>query len=74
MSNPNFGVLYLETYKDIDGLSKVFCIGYSTILDKNRVTSFYLSDYSPSLDSNLLIILCIDSLLIPKYNNFIFYN
>ena len=73
MSNPNFGVLYLETYKDIDGLSKVFCIGYSTILDKNRVTSFYLSEYSPSLDSNLLIILCIDSLLIPKYNNFIFY-
>ena len=73
MSNPNFGVLYLETYKDIDGLSKVFCIGYSTILDKNRVNSFYLSDYSPSLDSNLLIILCIDSLLIPKYNNFIFY-
>lgn len=78
MSNPNFGTLDLETYEDIESnlksksKSKVYAIGYVTLRERDKINTFYLSDI-PSLDSNLLVILCIDSMLIPKYHNYIFY-
>nr|YP_010697791.1 DNA polymerase [Porodaedalea chrysoloma]WCF76752.1 DNA polymerase [Porodaedalea chrysoloma] len=71
--NPNFGVLDIETFQDSDGLGKVYCMGYVTLLEKNKIETFYLSDLIPSLDSNLLIILCINSMLVPKYHNYIWY-
>jgi hypothetical protein len=72
MSNPNFGVLKIETYKDLDGLSKVYLIGYSVYKEEHPNT-FYLTDISPTLDSNYLVILCIDSMLVSKYHNYFFY-
>lgn len=72
-SNPNFGVLDLETYEDVDGSSKIYAIGYVTLLEKIKINTFYLTDLVPSLDSNLLLILCIDSMLITKYHNYNFY-
>jgi hypothetical protein len=72
MSNPNFGVLDIETYKDLDGLSKVYLIGYSVYKEEHPNT-FYLTDISSTLDSNYLIIHCIDLMLIPKYHNYFFY-
>jgi DNA polymerase type B, organellar and viral len=72
MSNPNFGVLDIETYKDLDGLSKTYAIGYRTLLE-NISHTFYLTDISSTLDSNYLIIHCIDLMLIPKYHNYFFY-
>ena len=72
MPNPNFGVLDIETYKDLDGLSKTYAIGYRTLLEKHSNT-FYLTDISSTLDSNYLIIHCIDSMLIQKHHNYFFY-
>lgn len=73
MSNPNFGVLDIETYVDDNNISKVYNMGFATLTEKDKINTFYLSDLIPSLDSNLLIILCINSMLIPKYHNFIWY-
>lgn len=71
MSNNNIGVLDVETFVNSAGLGKVYCIGYSTLdeLHSGRMTSYYLGDYA-SLNSDLLIINCIDSMLVPKYNNY----
>jgi hypothetical protein len=73
MSNPNIGVLDVETFVNNQGLSQVYSLGYSTLQDKGTVTTFYLTDYSSSLNSNFFIITCINSLLISKYNNYYFY-
>jgi hypothetical protein len=73
MSNPNFGVLDVETSKDEKGISHIYALGFVTLLEKNKINIFYLTDYISSLDSNLLVILCIDSLLISKYHNYNFY-
>lgn len=70
--NPNFGVLDLETYKDLDGLNKVYAIGFSTLLEKHH-NFFNFTDVSSNLDSNYLIIHCIDSMLVSKYHNYFFY-
>jgi DNA polymerase type B, organellar and viral len=72
MSNPHFGTFDVETYDDTDGKSKIYALGYVTLLERNKIKSFYLSDIS-SLDSNLLVIICIDSMLISKYHNYNFY-
>jgi hypothetical protein len=48
-------------------------VGYVTLLEKSNINTFYLTDLVPSLDSNLLLILCIDSMLISKYHNYNFY-
>jgi hypothetical protein len=73
MSNPNFGVLDLETYKDENGVSHIYALGFVTLKEKNQRNIFYITDYISSLDSNLLLIICIDSMLISKYHNYNFY-
>jgi hypothetical protein len=72
MSNPHFGTFDLESYVDSDGLAKVYALGFVTLLDKN-VKTYYITDHSNSLDSNYLIIYCLDEMLVPKYHNYIFY-
>jgi hypothetical protein len=69
MSSTKFGVLDIETYND--NLAKVYAIGYTTIEDKPNIKTFYLTDFS--LDSNKLVLECINSMLIPNYHNYIFY-
>nr|UEV87013.1 hypothetical protein [Grifola frondosa] len=73
MSNPNFGVLDLETFVDSDGISKVYSLGYVTFLEKDKINKYYLSELVPSLDSNYFIILCINTMLQPKYHKYIWY-
>jgi hypothetical protein len=70
--NPNFGVLDVETYKE-GNISKVYALGFATLLEKDKINTFFLRDLFPSINSNLLIINCINSILISKYNNYIFY-
>ena len=66
-SDYKFGVLDLETYVNKYGISKVYCLGFYT---KNNVNIYYVDK---SLDSESLIIKCIDSMLKEKYNNYSFY-
>lgn len=74
-SNPNIGVLDVETFVNSAGLGQVYCIGFATLADlkSDTLNSFYLSDFGPSLNSNMLIINCINSMLDPKYNNYYWY-
>jgi hypothetical protein len=69
--NSNFGSFDLETFKDNDGLAKVYALGFMTNIDPEPKL-YYLSD-SPDLDSNKLILKCINEMLISKYHNYIFY-
>jgi hypothetical protein len=79
MANPNFGVFDLETMvvEDSKGnkTSVVFALGFKTNYSDNDLSLFYLTDYyDPDANSfNLLVIKCIDAMLVPKYNKFIFY-
>lgn len=69
--NINIGAFDLETFIDIDGLGKVYALGYITNVDLTPKL-YYLSD-NPNLDSSELILKCIDDMLVNKYNNYIFY-
>ena len=69
--NINFGSFDLETFIDSDGLAKVYALGFITNVD-SIPKLYYLTDYS-YLDSNLLILTCIDDMLISRYHNYIFY-
>ena len=69
--NNNIGVLDVETFRNSKGLGQVYCLGYASLSARDQVNTFYISDYGPSLNSNLLIITCIDSMLVAKYNNFV---
>jgi len=73
MSNTNFGVLDVETYKVSENESKICALGYVTLKESSKLNTFYLPDLVPNLDSNLFVILCLNSLLIEKYHNYIFY-
>jgi DNA polymerase type B, organellar and viral len=67
--NINIGSFDLETFLNNNGISKVYALGFLTNIDTN-CNLFYLSDYT---DSDQLILACLNSMLISKYHNFIFY-
>jgi hypothetical protein len=67
ISNPNIGTLDLETYVH-KGISRVYALGFYT---KNNVNTFYINP--DTLDSNELILNCIDSMLTSKYTGYTFY-
>lgn len=69
--NINFGTFDLETFKDLDGLAKVYALGFYTNRDELPIM-YYLTDY-PDLDSSQLILKCLDNMLVNKYNNYLFY-
>nr|YP_009529237.1 DNA polymerase type B2 [Cladonia subtenuis]AXX76245.1 DNA polymerase type B2 [Cladonia subtenuis]WBP63544.1 DNA polymerase type B2 [Cladonia subtenuis] len=66
--DPHIGSFDLETYRD-QGVSKVYSLGYYT--KTHGVKIFYID--KESLDSDKLIIKCIDSMLENKYSGFTFY-
>lgn len=72
VENPNIGVLDLETFEDKDGLGKIFNLGFISNIDNKAISTFYLADIN-QYNSDQLLINCIDSMLVPKYNKFIFY-
>ena len=69
--NKNIGTFDLETFQDIDGLWKVYALGFYTEYDK-KSSLFYLTDHNKEFNSDNLIIFCIDQMLVQKYNNFTF--
>ena len=69
--NINIGAFDLETFRDNDNLAKVYALGFCNYLDVEPKI-FYISDNS-NLNSEELIIECIDAMLINRYNNCNFY-
>jgi len=67
VSNPYIGTFDLETFDDFDGYSKVYAAGFC-VKGKSPIT-YYLDN--KEYDSVLLK--CIDNMLIPKYDGYIFY-
>lgn len=68
--NPNIGVIDLETFKNDEGINKVYAAGFKTNLANDSVL-YYIDE--ASLDSNEVILRLINELLRPKYNNTHFY-
>lgn len=73
MSNPKIGVLDVETFSNSQGLGQVYSIGYTTLTNPEKINTYYLSDFGPSLNSDLLILTCINSMLESNYNNYYWY-
>jgi len=77
MSNPNYGVLDLETFEDKNDkgerYSRVFALGYITKAAK-QPKMFYLTDSfdNTSSSSNKLVLKCIDDMLNYANSNYIF--
>jgi hypothetical protein len=78
MSNPNYGVLDLETFVEQtekgEHYSRVFALGYFTKLEPEP-KMFYLTDYfdNTTTSSNKLVLKCIDEMLSSAMSNYIFY-
>lgn len=68
ISNPMFGVIDLETYPSNDGYNKVYAAGFYT---KDKLSMFYINEND--LNSEKVTLDCIDSMLQPKYNKYVFY-
>jgi hypothetical protein len=71
VSNSNIGVLDIETYfssRSDENKSLVYALGYKIFKGQEQI--FYLSKDQSSTNLNLE---CIYSILIEKYNGFIFY-
>ena len=73
VSNTNIGVLDLETFTNSNGLAQVYCIGFCTLSEQEQIKTYYLTEIGTSLNSNLLIINCINSMSEPKYHNYYWY-
>ena len=74
--SPYVGVIDFETIECYDGIHRVFCLGFKTLLTKDPVTYFVdLSEYKTG-NYNVfddLMINMINELLDPKYKGIIFY-
>ena len=68
--DPRIGTLDLETYT-VNGIARVYSLGfYTQRLGKAEMSTFYIN---PSLDSNELVLRCIDAMLVEKYKGITFY-
>ena len=76
MTNPNWGVFYLETFVEIDNngqdYSRVFDLGLITT--RWRSYNYYLTDYfeNTAEGSANLVLKCIDKMFSPKYHIFFY--
>jgi hypothetical protein len=75
-SNPNWGVFDLETFTDqtLEGkfYSRVYAVGFLTKFEK--ITFYFTYLFSNNREgSQQLVLYCINQMLKPKFNNFIFY-
>ncbi|KAM0793807.1 hypothetical protein BDR22DRAFT_895889 [Usnea florida] len=66
--NPKIGTLDIETYK-VGGKSKVYSLAFYT--RQNGMKTFYIDP--KTLDSDKVVLDCIDALVKPTYANFVFY-
>ena len=70
IENTRLGVIDLETYNVNSSIAKVYALGFYTNLDSKPVL-YYIDENS--LNSNKLIIKCINEMLRPKYKGVTFY-
>ena len=68
ISDPKVGSLDLEAYTNNEDISKVYAIGFHTKQGGSK--TFYINE---QLDSNDVVLRCIDSMLVAKYTGFTFY-
>lgn len=68
-SNPFIGTFDLETYLDDDGISKVYALGFYT--KQHGPNSFYIDENT--LNSEELILKCLENLISAKYDKYTFY-
>ena len=61
------GTLDLEAYNESAEISKTYCIGFYA---DNKVKTYYINK---NLDSDCIIISCLDDLLTEKYHRYTFY-
>ena len=66
-SDYKIGTMDLEAYVDKYNISKVYALGFYT---KNSINTYYINK---NLDSDQLIIKCLDDILKEKYNQYTFY-
>ena len=73
MQNTNIGSFDIETYKDSDGRSKVYALGFTTLekFKDNIVQTYYLGE--DALTPKELIINCINDMLSSKNRDHIYY-
>jgi DNA polymerase type B, organellar and viral len=69
--NNNIGAFDIETFMDTDGISKVYALGFKTIID-NISHLFYITQ-TENFNPSQLVLNCVNSMLVNKYHNFIFY-
>lgn len=69
VENDNIGVIDLECYKNIEGIDKVYALGFKTKIKEEPVTYYIDSDK----DSDALVLKMVNELLRSVYNNTIFY-
>ncbi len=67
-ANAFIGCIDLETYKDIDGVVKVYSLGFVTQGDNPII--YYISK---NQSSDNLVLRCLDNILINKYDGYTFY-
>ena len=71
MENPNLGVIDCETFKDNNGRSRIYSLGFKTNLAQSPVT--YYVDSRNNINSSEIVLELVDELLRDKYNNINFY-
>ena len=70
IENTRLGVIDLETYNVNSSIAKVYALGFFTNLDSEPIL-YYID--KENLDSNKLIITCINEMLRSKYSGITFY-
>lgn len=68
--NEKWGVFDIETYKNKDGINKIYAVGFLVNGHNNESNLYYIDN---DLDSNKVLIKAINEMLNPIYNNFIYY-
>lgn len=67
ISNPSFGTIDLETYLSDDGFNKVYAAGFYVY---DKAFTYYIDE---NLNSEKVVLDCINAILVKKYHNFVFY-
>ena len=70
VANPFIGTFDIETFKDINSLGRVYAAGFTTF--NQEPVLFYLDSKDITLNRDVLVE-CLDTMLVSKYNNYIFY-
>jgi hypothetical protein len=68
IENPNIGVIDCETFTDIDGINKIYALGFKTNLDDGVI--YYINSV---INTEWVVLQLVNELLRSKYDNINFY-